>query len=68
MHSYRGVLLLCGVLLMNIIFTQEAVHYYYFEAYEKTILFAILNVILFPIAIFIYKKEKYTNRTSKEGS
>ncbi|MCP1308807.1 hypothetical protein [Paenibacillus tyrfis] len=56
-RSYRGVILLSVVLLLNIIFTQYTINHYYFENYKLVILFAALNVILFPIALFIYKKE-----------
>ncbi|SCW52987.1 hypothetical protein SAMN04487970_101321 [Paenibacillus tianmuensis] len=56
-RSYRGVILLSIVLLLNIIFTQYTVNHYYFENYKLVILFAALNVLLFPIALFIYKKE-----------
>jgi|GEM_PF-930342 len=57
-RSYRGVLLLCVVLMLNIIFTQKAVHQYYFQQYEQTIFYAILNLLLFPVAIYIYKRER----------
>ncbi|MCP3774036.1 hypothetical protein NLX71_12055 [Paenibacillus sp. MZ04-78.2] len=56
-RSYRGVILLSIVLLFNIIFTQYTVNHYYFENYKLVILFAALNVLMFPIALFIYKKE-----------
>lgn len=56
-RSYRGVILLSVVLLLNIIFTQYTINHYYFENYKLVILFAALNVVLFPIALFIYKKE-----------
>ncbi|WP_088104894.1 hypothetical protein [Halalkalibacter urbisdiaboli] len=64
MRSYRGVLLLCAVLMLNIIFTQRAIHHYYYENYEQTIMFAIANVIMVPIACLIYKQERFV--TSKE--
>ncbi|NBI28977.1 hypothetical protein ERL59_08390 [Chengkuizengella sp. YPA3-1-1] len=57
-RSYRGVILLCAVLFLNIIFTQKAIHQYYYEDYTATVIYAILNIILFPIALFIYHKEK----------
>ncbi|MBU7314955.1 hypothetical protein [Paenibacillus oleatilyticus] len=56
-RSYRGVILLSIVLLLNIIFTQYTINHYYFENYKFVLLFAALNVILFPIALVIYKKE-----------
>ncbi|GAA8911779.1 hypothetical protein [Paenibacillus ehimensis] len=56
-RSYRGVILLSIVLLLNIIFTQYTINHYYYENYKLVILFAALNVILFPMALFIYKKE-----------
>lgn len=56
-RSYRGVILLSIVLFLNIVCTQYTINHYYYEKYELSILFALLNVILFPIALFIYKKE-----------
>lgn len=57
-RSYFGVIALCIVLLMNIVFMQLAVHQYYYENYEATLLYVGLNIILFPIAFMIYKKER----------
>ncbi|GAA0324722.1 hypothetical protein GCM10008967_14140 [Bacillus carboniphilus] len=57
-RSYRGVLLLLIVLMLNIIITQKAVFHFYYENYSTTIFLATLNVILFPLALWIYKKEK----------
>lgn len=56
-RSYRGVILLSIVLLLNIIFTQYTINHYYYQNYRLVILFAALNVVLFPVALFIYKKE-----------
>jgi len=50
------VALLLAVLMLNIIFTQYMVHQYFYEHYSNTIIAAIINVILFPIAFLIYKK------------
>lgn len=55
-RSYVPVALLLAVLLLNIIFTQYMVHQYFYEHYTNTIIAAAINVILFPIAILIYKK------------
>jgi membrane protein CcdC involved in cytochrome C biogenesis len=58
-RSYRGVLWLCGVLMLNIIFTQQMIHYFYFEAYLTTVFYMLGNILLFPVAVLIYKKEKH---------
>ncbi|MBV7506318.1 hypothetical protein KW850_13725 [Bacillus sp. sid0103] len=55
-RSYLPVALLLAVLLLNIIFTQYMVHQYFYENYTNTIIAAVINVILFPIAFLIYKK------------
>lgn len=60
-RSYRGVMLLSLVLFLNIIVTQYTVNFYYYEKYVWTILFAVLNVLLFPFAVYIYKKEVKLN-------
>ncbi|MEH7075548.1 hypothetical protein [Neobacillus drentensis] len=55
-RSYLPVALLLAVLMLNIIFTQYMVHQYFYENYTKTIIAAVINVILFPVAFLIYKK------------
>ncbi|WP_342429830.1 hypothetical protein [Neobacillus sp. FSL H8-0543] len=55
-RSYVSVALLLAVLMLNIIVTQFMVHQYFYENYSKTIIAAIINVILFPVAFLIYKK------------
>ncbi|MDN3017578.1 hypothetical protein PH210_15370 [Paenibacillus sp. BSR1-1] len=55
-RSYVPVILLLAVLMLNIIFTQYMVHQYFYEHYTNTIIAAVINVILFPIAFLIYKK------------
>ncbi len=55
-RNYRAVIGLSLVLFLNIVCTQYTVNMYYYEKYELTILFAVLNILLFPIAVLIYKK------------
>lgn len=55
-REYWPVIALCLVLLLNIGFTQYAVNTYFYEKYALTIMFSILNIALFPIAILIYKR------------
>ncbi|ULT57820.1 hypothetical protein L1999_04465 [Neobacillus drentensis] len=55
-RSYVPVGLLLAVLMLNIIFTQYMVHQYFYQNYTNTIIAAVINVILFPIALLIYKK------------
>ncbi|WML42921.1 hypothetical protein [Neobacillus sp. PS3-40] len=57
-HKFIGVGLLLAILMLNIVFTQYMVHQYFYEHYSNSIIAAIVNVILFPIAIFIYKNDK----------
>ncbi|MDP4552909.1 hypothetical protein Q9251_18680 [Alkalihalobacillus macyae] len=57
-RSYVGVLLLSVVLLLNIILTQLMVHQFYYENYTITLVYGGLNILLFPIALLIYRKEK----------
>ncbi|CAH2716154.1 hypothetical protein BACCIP111895_03338 [Neobacillus rhizosphaerae] len=55
-RSYVPVALLLVVLMLNIICTQYMVHQYFYENYTNTIIAAVINVILFPVAFVIYKK------------
>ncbi|WP_226035907.1 hypothetical protein [Aquibacillus saliphilus] len=57
-RSYLGVIILCLILAMNIVFTQLIVHQYYHENYQNVLIYMGINIILFPIAILVYKKEK----------
>lgn len=57
-RKYMGVTILCIILMFNIIFTQYMVHQYYYENYINTLIFGGLNIILFPIALYVYKKMK----------
>lgn len=55
-RSYLGVIILASILMMNIVFTQYMVHQFYYENYENVLIFGGLNIILFPLAVFAYKK------------
>ncbi|MBG9587750.1 hypothetical protein [Cytobacillus firmus] len=55
-RSYLGVIILAAILMMNIVFTQYMVHQYYYENYENVLIFGGLNIVLFPLAVFAYKK------------
>lgn len=55
-RSYVPVALLLAVLMLNIIATQYMVHQYFYQNYTNTIIAAVVNVLLFPVAFLIYKK------------
>ena len=55
-RSYVSVALLLAVLILNLIFTQYMVHQYFYEHYTNTLVAAVINIILFPVAFVIYKK------------
>lgn len=57
-RSWRGVILLSLVLLLNIWFTQKVVHMFFYEKNELVLLYCGLNIILFPIAYLIYRFER----------
>jgi uncharacterized membrane protein len=57
-RNYISVAILCGILLLNIVFIQFMVHQYYYENYINTLIFMSLNIILFPIAWFVYKRDQ----------
>ncbi|WP_240374931.1 hypothetical protein [Bacillus piscicola] len=56
-RSYVGVIGMCAILLLNIIFTQLLVHQFFYQNYDAVLIYTGINIILFPIAILIYKKE-----------
>ncbi|MCT2535901.1 hypothetical protein NC661_08265 [Aquibacillus koreensis] len=65
-RSFVGVILLCAILLMNIVFLQLLVHQYYFENYVAVLTYMGIMFLLFPLALWIYKKEKYKGDHSHE--
>ncbi|AXN41095.1 hypothetical protein [Peribacillus butanolivorans] len=56
--KFIGVALLCTYFMMNIVFTQFMVHQYYYENYVNVLIFGGLNIVVFPLALFTYKKTK----------
>ncbi|MFB9324873.1 hypothetical protein ACFFSY_02815 [Paenibacillus aurantiacus] len=59
-RSYRGVIYLSLVLLLCIVCTQQVVNAFFYERYALTLLFAGLNVVLFPVALWLYRRERDT--------
>lgn len=57
-RNYVSVAILCGILLLNIVFTQFVVHQYYYENYINTLIYCGLNLLLFPVSLYVYKKDK----------
>lgn len=55
-HVYFAAL--CIILFLNIIFTQKMVHQFFYEQYTNTIILGLLNIVLFPVAILIYKQDR----------
>jgi uncharacterized membrane protein len=50
--------MLCAVLLLNVIFTQYLVHQFFYENYINVLIFCGLNLLLFPAALMIYRKDR----------
>lgn len=44
--------------MLNIVFTQKMVHQFKFENYDGAIMYCVLNLIVFPIALFMYKRDQ----------
>ncbi|MBO9610472.1 MAG: hypothetical protein J7639_31220 [Paenibacillaceae bacterium] len=57
-RSYRGVILLSVVLFLNIVCTQQAVNAFFYDKFGTVVVFAALNLALFPIAVLIYRRER----------
>ncbi|WP_318505451.1 hypothetical protein [Bacillus sp. T3] len=54
-HNILGVALLCSILMLNIVFTQYMVHQYFYQHYTNALISCIINLVLFPTAIYIYR-------------
>ncbi|UUZ85034.1 hypothetical protein LJK88_16440 [Paenibacillus sp. P26] len=57
-RSYLGVILLCLVVFVSIVCTQQVVNNFFYERYVRVLVFAGVNVVLFPVALWIYRKER----------
>ncbi|WP_027084659.1 hypothetical protein [Cohnella panacarvi] len=57
-RSWRGVILLAAVLFLNIVCTQLAVNAFFYDKFRLVLIYAACNVLLFPISLWIYKKER----------
>lgn len=57
-RSYIGVVVLLFILMLNIVFTQKMVHQYFFQDYVTALVLVGLNILLFPIAIYVYKRDQ----------
>ncbi|GIN61048.1 hypothetical protein J27TS8_10410 [Robertmurraya siralis] len=57
-HRLVNFILLLICLMLNIVFTQKMVHQFKFENYEGALLYCLLNLLVFPIALFVYKRDR----------
>ena len=57
-RSWRGVILLSVIVFLNIVCTQMTVNAFFYEKYRMVLVYAALNVLLFPVAVWIYRKDR----------
>ncbi|UOR10848.1 hypothetical protein [Halobacillus amylolyticus] len=57
-HRHLSMIILCAILFLNITFMQLTVHQYFYENYVAALVYTAINLILFPIALIIYKRDK----------
>jgi hypothetical protein len=57
-RSYRGVIYLSLVLFLSIACTQQTVNAFFYDKYNIVLIYAALNILLFPLAIWIYRRER----------
>ncbi|HLS60779.1 MAG TPA: hypothetical protein VK044_06585 [Virgibacillus sp.] len=63
-HVYLTIM--AAILFLNIIFAKYIVHQFYYQNYVNTLIFVGLNIILFPIALYVYKKSKKSDDVKKD--
>lgn len=54
----RGIILLSLVLFANLVVTQQVVNEFFFQHYRNVLIYAVINLALFPLAIWIYRKQR----------
>ncbi|KMY54269.1 hypothetical protein AC623_10255 [Bacillus sp. FJAT-27231] len=57
-RSYLSVAVLCAILMMHIVLTQFMVHQYFFGHYVTVLIYCGFNILLFPIALFVYQQDR----------
>lgn len=57
-RNYVPVVFLCLILLANIVLTQFIVHQYYFQNYVPVLIYCGMNLFLFPVAVYIYRRDQ----------
>ncbi|PZD95582.1 hypothetical protein DNH61_13730 [Paenibacillus sambharensis] len=57
-RSWRGVIYLALVLFLSIIVTQQTVNAYFYERYQLVLVLCVINILIFPLALLIYRKER----------
>ncbi|ALC92429.1 hypothetical protein AM500_23685 [Bacillus sp. FJAT-18017] len=57
--------ILCAILMLNIICTHFMIQQYFFENYATSLIFGTLNVLLFPVAFYVYKRDRRLEREGK---
>jgi len=62
-HVY--LVIMAAILFLNIIFAKYIVHQFYYQNYVYTLIFVGLNILLFPIALYVYKKSKKGDEVNK---
>lgn len=50
--------MLSVIVFLNIVCTQMTVNAFFYENYRMVLVYAALNVLLFPVAVWIYRKER----------
>jgi len=59
-HKY--LILLVLILFLNIVFAKYIVHQFFYQNYVNTLIFVGLSLILFPITLYVYRKDREKER------
>lgn len=62
-HVYFTILAL--ILFLNVVFAKYIVHQFYYQNYGNTLIFVGINIILFPLAILIYRLDRKNKEANK---
>ncbi|KKB34341.1 hypothetical protein [Bacillus thermotolerans] len=57
-RSHLHVAILCVILAVNVVLTQLVVHQYFFQNYAAVLIYGGFNLLLFPVAVFVYKHDR----------
>lgn len=66
--KYVSVVSISLLLLLHIVLTQQVVNAFFYEHYGRTIVFAGLNAAVFPLSLWVYRRDRRAEDAEEGGN